>query len=259
MAPVNGAGLYYETLGEGQPLVLLLHDGLLDCRIWDEQFGVFSERYRTIRYDRRGYGRSEPSSNEFSQVEDLRVFLEPLGAGQAHLIGASSGGGIAVDFALEYPESVRSLILVGPSLSGYRDSEEKQRRVADIFSAARREGVSGWREMWLDYTSWAPDIKHATARRKIETLLTTAFHSFFDNPWNRARQEPPALERLPEIKVPTLVVIGERDDSDNHAIADLLESGIPGARKVVIAGTAHLPNLERPEEFNRLVLDFLDR
>ena len=91
-APVNGAGLYYETSGEGQPLVLL-HDGLLDCRIWDEQFGVFSECYRTIRYGRRGYSRSEPSSGEFTQVEDLHALSSSLGAGQAHLIGASSGGG----------------------------------------------------------------------------------------------------------------------------------------------------------------------
>ena len=163
-----------------------------------------------------------------------------------------------MDFALKYSESVRSLILVGPSLSGYRDSEEKQRRVANIFSAARREGVSGWQEMWLDYPSWAPDREHATARRKIETLLIAAFHNFFGNPRNRARQEPPALGRLSEISVPALIVIGGRNDPDNHAIADLLESGISGTTKVVMAETAHMPNLESPEEFNRLVLGFLE-
>jgi len=255
-ARVNGAGLYYETSGEGQPLVLL-HDGLLDCRIWDEQFGVLSERYRTIRYDRRGYGRSEPSSDVFSQVEDLRALSDALGVGQAHLVGASSGGGIAVDFALKYAESVRSLVLIGPSLSGYRESEEKRRRVAEIFSAARREGISGWREMWLDLPSWAPDVKHTAARQKVEALLVAAFHNFFENPRNRARQGPPAIGRLSEIRVPTLVVVGERDDPDNQAIADLLGSGISGARKVVMFEAAHLPNLENPEEFNRLVLGFL--
>ncbi|MDQ3284226.1 MAG: alpha/beta hydrolase [Actinomycetota bacterium] len=197
---------------------MLLHDGLLDCRIWDEQFGVLSECYGTVRYDRRGYGRSEPSSGEFSQVGDLRTLLGALSVKQAHLIGASSGGGIAVDFALKYPESVRSLVLAGPSLSGYRDSEEKQRRIADIFSAARREGIFGWREMWLDYPSWAPDVKHTSARRKIEKLLVTAFHNCFDNPRSRARREPPALGRLSEIRVPALVVVGERDDLDNHAM-----------------------------------------
>ena len=258
MARINGAELYHEISGEGYPLVLL-HDGLLDSRVWDEQFEIFSESYETIRYDRRGYGRSRSPSSEFSHVEDLRALLGFLGVGRTHLLGASNGGRIAVDFALQYPGMVRSMILVAPNLSGYRISSEMQRSVSAIFSVAREEGISRWQEMWLDDPFWAPDKKHTAVRRKIETLLVTAFHNFFDNPLRPARQEPPAVGRLSEIKVPTLIVIGERDAPDNHAIADTLEVGISEAEKMVMPATGHMLNLEKPEEFNRLVLRFLER
>ena len=91
-ARIDGAALYYETSGIGQPLVLL-HHGLLDCRIWDDQFEVFSESYETTRYDRRGYGRSRSLSGGFSHLEDLRALLGFLDMGQAHLLGASNGAG----------------------------------------------------------------------------------------------------------------------------------------------------------------------
>lgn len=119
----GGAELYYETSGRGQPLVLL-YDGLLDRRVRDEQFEAFPEGYETTRYDRRGYGGSRSPSGEFSHVEELRALLGFLGVEWAHLLGASNGGRVSVDFTLGYPRMVRSVILAAPNLSGYRISEE---------------------------------------------------------------------------------------------------------------------------------------
>ena len=257
-APINGAGLYYEISGEEQPPIVLLHDGLLDARVWDDQFEAFSRRYQTIRYDARGRGRSERPDGEFSHVDDLHALLEFLHVYRAHLLGASNGGRIAVDFALEDPTMVSSLILVGPSLRGYHFSEEKLRRISEIFSAAREHGEQKWVEMWLEDPFWAPNWSRITAPRRLRELLIEAFHGLSRAPGSCERQDFAATERLTEIYAPTLVIIGERDDPDNHAIADLLESRISGARKVVMVETAHLPNLESPEEFNRLVLGFLE-
>ena len=92
---VNGAELYYEVGGEGQPLVLL-HDGLLDRRVWDDQFVAFARLYRTIRYDRRGYGNSSAPNRPFSEVSDLHHLLRYLGINDAYLLGMSKGGKVAL-------------------------------------------------------------------------------------------------------------------------------------------------------------------
>lgn len=256
IARIDGARLYYEVSGEGHPLVLL-HDGLLDRRIWDEQFGVFSRRFRTVRYDRRGHGRSESPDGEFSHVDDLHALLDFLGVGRAHLVGASNGGRISVDFALAYPGMVCSLVLVGSALSGYPMSEERRRSVSEIFSVAREGNAEKWADAWLDDPYWAPSRGRTVARRKLRTLLARSLRDFLRSPHeNRIIS---AVPRLSEIGAPTLVIVGGRDSSDNQAIASTLESGIPGAEKVVASGAAHMVNVEEPEKFNRLVLRFLER
>ena len=148
IAEVNGTGLYYEVEGEGDHLVLV-HDGLLGSRIWDDQFEAFAQRYTVTRYDARGYGRSETPSEEFSDVGDLHSLLRFLGVEKAHLIGSSNGGRIAVDFALEWPGMVATLVLVGPSLSGYHPSEDKLKRVSANFSGAKAGDAPRSVEAWL--------------------------------------------------------------------------------------------------------------
>jgi pimeloyl-ACP methyl ester carboxylesterase len=137
---VNGAELYYEVGGEGQPLVLL-HDGLLDRRVWDDQFVAFARLYRTIRYDRRGYGKSSMPDRAFSDVSDLHRLLRHLSTERAYLMGIPNGGKVALEFALEHPRMVAALVLVGPNLGGYCPSEEKQWRVSKILSVARERGA----------------------------------------------------------------------------------------------------------------------
>ncbi len=252
----DGAELYYEVAGEGQPLVLL-HDGLLDCRIWDDQFELFSRSYRTIRYDVRGHGRSKPSGGEFSHVNDLRCLLNLLGAEPAHLVGASNGGRISIDFALSHPGMVGSLVLVGSSLSGYQPSDEQRRRISAAFVAGRECGAPAFAEFWLQDPFWAPSLRNASLRRRLRGLLIGAFHGFQRVSEGSERRGASAIHRLSEIRVPVLVVVGEHDDPDNHAIANKLESDVPAAEKILVSGAGHMLNLEKPEEFDRLTLDFL--
>lgn len=146
---VNGAELYYEVAGEGQTLVLL-HDGLLDRRVWDDQFVAFARLYRTIRYGRRGYGKSSAPDRPFSDVSDLHRLLGHLGTNEACLLGMSKGGKVALEFVLEYSRMVAALVLVGPNLGGYRPSEEKQRRVSEILSVARDRGAEAGVEAWME-------------------------------------------------------------------------------------------------------------
>ncbi len=109
-AEVNETRLYYELMGEGQPIVLI-HGGAVDRRMWDDQFQAFAEHYRVIRYDLRGSGKSEIPKKQFSNMEDLLHLLRFLNVDKAYLLGLSRGGGVAADFTLEHPEMVDALIL----------------------------------------------------------------------------------------------------------------------------------------------------
>src|SRR6266849_9189416 len=106
-AEVNGTKLYYEQMGKGRTIVLV-HGGLVDSRVWDEQFEEFAKRYRVIRYDLRGFGKSAEPSGSFSPLEDLRALLGFLKVEQVTVVGGSLGGMIATDFALEYPQTVEA-------------------------------------------------------------------------------------------------------------------------------------------------------
>ena len=111
MAEVNGARLYYEAVGEGEPLVLV-HAGIADSRMWEGQLTAFADRYRVIRYDMRGFGMTAMVDGPFSHHEDLRGLFDSLNVERVHLVGCSMGGGAALDFALEYPQRVGNLVLV---------------------------------------------------------------------------------------------------------------------------------------------------
>lgn len=160
---VNDAELYYEAQGEGQPLVLL-HDGLLDRRVWDDQFAAFARLCRTIRYDRRGYGNSSAPNRPFSDISDLHRLLLCLGTDKACLLGMFNGGKVALEFALDYPGMVAALVLVGPNLGGYRPSKEKQRRVSEILSVARERGTEAGVEAWMEDSFYPPSKERPTAR-----------------------------------------------------------------------------------------------
>jgi pimeloyl-ACP methyl ester carboxylesterase len=256
-AEVNGTQLYYEVVGEGYPVVLI-HAGKLDGRMWDDQVGEFAKHYKVVRYDVRGYGKSEMPQKPYSDVEDLYDLLKFLNVEKACLLGLSMGGKIAIDFALEHPEMVDALIPVATDLSGFNWSNEKTMRgYQSILETARDDDESKAVEMWLHFPLFAPAMENPAIAPKIREMVQENSHVFLLNPWLRRPLKPPALGRLSEIRVPTLIIVGDRDVSDIIAIADTLEADITGAKKMVIPGTGHLVNMEKPEEFNRIVLDFL--
>ncbi len=255
MAPVDGGNLYYELLGEGAPVVLI-HGGNLDHRLWDDQFELYAREFRTIRYDVRGYGRSSSKDVPHRGYEDLRALLRHLEIPSVHLIGLSLGGRIAVDFALEYPEMVDSLVLVGPGLSGWPFSSETHSFIGAILEAARAGDAERAAELWLESPYMAPAMEIPELRPRLRKLALDNSRLWTEG-YQERRLTPPAVERLAEIDKPTLLVIGSRDVPDIHQIVEALEESIPASRKVTIEGAGHLPNMERPEEFNEAVLDFL--
>jgi pimeloyl-ACP methyl ester carboxylesterase len=266
-AEINGVRMHYDVRGAGDVLVLI-HSGISDLRLWDDQMGVIAASRRVIRYDVRGYGQTPHPPGVFSHHDDLRALLDHLDVSQAAVLGCSIGGAIAIDFTLAYPDRVSALIPVASAVNGYDPEEtdvaakeERDKLFAEADASYERgdfqRAAHLLARVWMDGPKREPDQVDPQVRAHAVDMLLGLFELPEDEGAERPL-EPPAASRLAEIKVPTLVVVGDSDVEKIITAADYLVGGIPGARKVVIPGVAHYPNLERPAEFNRVVLEFLE-
>ena len=261
-ADVDGGRLYYETSGKG-PALVLIHAGFLDSRMWDIQFQLFSENYRVIRHDVRGFGKSDVAQTKFSDYKDLRRILDHLEAKTASLVGVSNGGRIASDFAVEYPSMVDHLVLVSPGMSGYKFSGPEEEKLWEEFDKQMKPQEEADREgraadaVEMDVNAWAPAQTLAN-RERITQIAMDNFHVHVENPWKlQVPPEPRTWERLSNIRVPTLLIIGDRDVPAQILMVDNIHTHIPGSKKVLIQGGDHIVNMSKPDEFNRTVLEFL--
>lgn len=255
MAEVNRTRLYYEMMGEGHPLVLI-HGGLLDSRMWDGQFKTYAANYKVIRYDIRGYGKSDLPRGKYSHVKDLFELLKFLEIDHAHIIGLSLGGTIAIHLALDHPEMISSMILASTAPVGFgSQDEELTKKTLTIYEVARNNRFEEAVELWLEH----PVFRTISPRFKprIRKMIADNLKSWILPQDNMVWSSPPAAERLSDIKASTLIVVGDQDVADIMKAGELLENKIGVAIQVVITGAGHHINIEKPKRFNEIVLDFL--
>ena len=256
MLAVEGGQIYYETLGSG-PAVMLIHGGFGDRRMWDEQFRALAASYRVVRYDHRGFGRSSAPQAAYSPVADLNLLLSHLGIERASLIGNSLGGTLALDYALKHPERVAKIIVVASGASGYPVSEEEIESVRSIFRTAEERGAQTALELWLNHPMLSATHSYPPARERIRHMVTDNSAIFRMQHWPSEPMQPPAYERLSEIRQPTLVIVGDHDTPLVRQMGAATAARIQGARLVTMENADHLPQMEKPEEFNRLIREFL--
>lgn len=260
----NGTKLYYEMMGEGHPLVLI-HGGYMDRRMWDDQLAVFAQHYRVIRYDVRGFGKSELPQVPYADRQDLAALLAFLGIEKTYLLGLSLGGVIALDFTLDYPDMVEALILVGSPIPGFpyellfteEQLQQELERRKPFNQAIQKRNISAMVDSLMEDATLVPSPKYPSTRQRVRAYLSEYSFAWVLYPAQRQELDPPAYKRLGEIHVPTLIIVGAEDHFQLHKSADKFEKDIAGARRFTISGTHHMPNMEKPEEFNRIVLDFL--
>ncbi|HEV8189927.1 MAG TPA: alpha/beta hydrolase [Ktedonobacterales bacterium] len=257
----NSARLYYETAGAGHPLVFV-HAGIADGRMWDYQFQRFADRYRVLRFDMRGFGRSDAPPGPASTSGDLAAVLDSFDIEKTYLVGCSMGGSATLDYTLDHPDRVDALILVGAGVSGLEPEGVAQPPYEEVSTAAKAGDLDLANELemriWVDGVGRAPDQVDPAVRSKVSAMNRALYDR--DAEINAIEwQEPsqPAAGRLEQLRVPTLVIVGDRDQPVIAASAQTLAARVPGARLVMMPNTAHVPNMEQPEEFNRIVLDFL--
>ena len=260
-AQVNGASLYYETLGDGEPLVLV-HAGIADGRMWEGQLAAFAENHRVIRYDMRGFGRSDMVEEPYSHHEDLRGLLDHLGIERASLVGCSMGGATVIDFVLGNPDRASALVLVGSAVSGFESDEDPPEEWDEVIEADEAGDLERVSELevriWVDGPQRGTGEVDAGLRDLVREMNLIALQNEDSGLGEEIPADSPAADRLGEIRVPTLLIVGDLDRPEILARADLLERSVPDVRRVVMRGTAHVPNMEQPEGFNQIVLEFLD-
>lgn len=261
VATLPGARLAYDRAGQGSSVVLL-HGAFLDRRMWDAQFSDLARQFDTVRYDLRSAGQSEtqPSAEPFAHYEDLRQLLQALAIPRASLVGLSNYA-IALEAALAYPAVVHKLVLVSPGLRGYTfgDPWVGQRFGAMLHALEQRDldgAVEVFLTMWLDGPYRMPAQVDPAVRERARAMAAHAFPVSRLAP-NAVGLEPPAIERLAEVRAPTLIVLGEHDAPDIHRIGQLIHERVAGSQLVVVPGAGHTLVMEQPELCNRLLAGFL--
>jgi 3-oxoadipate enol-lactonase len=245
---VDGSRLYYEECGSGPKAVILLHDGVVDSAVWDDVWPAFCKQFHTIRYDRRGYGRSPVTKKPYFEADDIAALLHDRKVSQAALVASSHGGNVALNFALRYPAQVSDLVLVGPAAEGFPYSEN--------FLMAQMEFQNAKDPVEVRVQSTYFIVPgHDAAREHLRALLKAApqDHNHDDMPL----PEKPVFPYVQDLRMPVLIVIGSGDIADNQAVAGALVMAIPAATRVVVPDTGHLMYLEKPDVFFSLVSGFL--
>ena len=260
---VPGASLAVESQGRGRPVVFL-HAGVADRRMWAAEMDALADTHRVVAYDRRGFGETSASTQTFSHVDDLEAVLDRLGKEPVVLVGCSQGGRISIDFALIHPDRVAALVLVAPAVSGapspatYPPSIAA--RIEEIEQAEEDEDIDrinaleAW--FWLDGPSSREGRVDGEVRELFLDMNGIALHQ---DEVGEERKSPPAMPRIGQLSMPTLVIWGDLDFEHIQRRSAEIAATAPRGEAFLIPDTAHLPNLEQPKMFGDRLRQFLER
>ncbi len=243
MVPVGADKIWAEDSGGSGPVLVLLHEGVGDARMWNPIWPELSSAYRTIRYDVRGYGRSPAATQKYALLTDLMAVLDHFGVTAAHFAGCSMGGGTALELVVTEPARVQSLILLCPGIGGYPypDEPELEAEYEALATAGDDDGIA---RLALRVWGAAGDDPFIT------DLMRSAVGGWkSDMQWQQEGE--PVFDRLADLRVPTVIMVGDKDNPALIASNDEAASKIPGCELIRLPGVDHYPTVRVPE----LVLD----
>ena len=255
--------IHYDITGEGTPIILC-HAGFVDSQMWNPQINILSQNFQVIRYDLRGYGQSSPATQPMSRRHELLAVMEALEIDKAILVGCSISGTTIIDFTLKYPEKVIALITISATPSGFELQGEPPAHIFEMFGALQQGDFETASELqtriWFDGMTRTPEQVDTELRTHVKAMNLNAVqrNTFLiadSQPLNPL--DPPAVTRLSEIHVPTLIIAGALDHPEIARSATLMSDSISNAKLSFLESSAHLPNMEQADEFNRSVMAFL--
>jgi 3-oxoadipate enol-lactonase len=264
--PVPGGRIYVEVDGDpSNPPVVLVHAGIANLRAWDAMVPLMvAGAYRVVRYDMRSFGRSTTDEVDYSDRDDALAVLDALGIGRAPFVGNSRGGMVSIDTAIEYPERVVAVVGVASGIGGFDGDltpvEIELVDEMDALESAVPMDAAAIADvdirLWVDGPGQPPTRVAAAIRDAIRAWDTPYYLPDHVDP-RPIRLDPPAVERLAELRCPVLAVAGALDLSEVAQAAHLLAAKAPHARAVILPDVAHMIGMEVPEALAGLIIDFL--
>jgi 3-oxoadipate enol-lactonase len=255
---VGDATIHYELTGQG-PTVVFIHGWAQDLDIWGDQVAAFAPRYQVLRYDRRGYGKSTGHADPTADPDDLRILLDSLGIRSAVVLGLSGGSRAALDFAVAFPDRVRALVLYGQGPpKGFQPMPPGPRPGETFGPIARKHGLDSLRKFVESLRlGWEPPNR-PDYRERLQRMWSRYDGRDLLDPRPPSGRVPGArMDQLEQIRVPTLVIVGDHERPLQRLVADTLTRRIRNARQVVITDGGHGAHFAQPERFNAVVLEFV--
>src|SRR5438270_6690413 len=253
----GGATINYDVTGRG-PTVVFIHGWSHNISVWDDQVPAFKTRYRVVRYDSRGFGRSTGFADESAEPHDLLVLLEALHVKRAYIVGHSRGGSVALRFAAAYPNRVAGLVLYGAFPEGFPAPPEVAQLFGSLPSVAKQYGLDSVGKLVLASSiAWVPPGRNDVTDRYRRLWTAYSGKDLLDAHPESHRVPSVTIPQLATIRVPTLVIVGDHEAPFIAAVADTLAAHIPGAKKVVTPNAGHGAHFAQPASFNSALMDFI--
>ncbi|WP_439133747.1 alpha/beta fold hydrolase [Pseudomaricurvus sp.] len=253
---VSAAGIDFSALQRGDsPRTVFLHGFGGDLHTWDRLFAQLDPKFSALRYDLRGFGKTASShDNPFRHSDDLLALLNALNLSPCDLVGVSMGASVALNFALNYPEKVRKLILISPGLMAWEWSDSWRQRWKAIVDVARGGEMARARQLFYQHPLFASTRNSNAAQELYDSIMR-----FSGREWLQNNEQPelPDVDRLVELNVPTLLLTGGRDLDDFQLIANLLEGCVKNIERIDFPEQGHLLQLEKPDECAKSIQTFL--
>jgi pimeloyl-ACP methyl ester carboxylesterase len=252
---IGDAYVYYEIAGQGEP-VILIHAYSVDCRMWDPQFAELAKHYQVIRYDLRGYGKTDKPIEglRYSHAEDLHKLMWFLGIPKAHLVGLSMGASVAVDFLTLYPKEVLSVTVAAGGIRNFSGPIDPN--AAEFI---KKQGIEAYKKQWLENVLDICGPKKNEIQPKLQQMINdwSAWQVLHTELFQQIN--PPVAVQLKNKQpcVPVLVLIGKNDSKKSIQSEKNLAKILPKAHKKYLSAAGHFSNMETPTEFNKALTKFL--
>jgi 3-oxoadipate enol-lactonase len=240
--------IWAEDSGGSGPVLVLLHEGVGDARMWDPIWAELTASFRAIRYDVRGFGRSPAPTEDFTLLGDLRSVLEQFGVASAHVVGCSMGGGTALEFAVAEPDRVKSLVLLCPGIGGYPypETPELDAECEALAAAGDEDGLL--RVLLGVWGAAGPDPL-------VTDLMRSALRAW-DGEEQFEKPGEPAFDRLGELRMPTVLMVGDKDDAALIASNEAAAARIPGCELIRMPAVDHYPTVRAPKLVAETILRY---
>ena len=254
---VGDALINYDVSGRG-PAIVFIHGWTHNMSVWDDQVAALKSRYEVVRFDRRGSGKSTGFDDRSADPQDILLLLEALHIPRAYIVGHSRGGDVALRFAVAYPQRVSGLVLYGAYPEGFPRPPEVEQFFTSLPSLAQKNGLDSVGKILLaSPIAWVPPGRNDVTERYRHLWASYSGKDLLDPHPESGRVPAPTTEQIKQLRVPTLVIVGDHEAPFIAVAADSLTHWIPGAKKVVIANAGHGAHFAQPASFNSALMDFV--